>query len=87
MYNYSLTSVQDAGQWSRPRSGRFIAGTHCIGGWVGPKAGLDGCGNLPPTPPPPEFDPRTVQLVASRETERSRPTKNNRYFTQTHMYI
>ena len=19
-------------------------GTHCIGGWVGPRAGLDGCG-------------------------------------------
>jgi hypothetical protein len=19
-------------------------GTHCVGGWVGPKAGLDGCG-------------------------------------------
>jgi hypothetical protein len=23
--------------WERP-------GTHCIGGWVGPRAGLDGCG-------------------------------------------
>jgi hypothetical protein len=21
-----------------------IPGTHCIGGWVGPRAGLDGCG-------------------------------------------
>jgi hypothetical protein len=29
--------------WERP-------GTHCTGGWVGPRAGLDRCGNfLPPT--------------------------------------
>ena len=24
-------------------------GTHCTGGWVGPRAGLDGCENLAPT--------------------------------------
>ena len=23
-------------------------GTHCIGGWVGPRAGLDGCGKARP---------------------------------------
>jgi hypothetical protein len=28
-------------------------GTHCIGGWVGPRAGLDGCGISRPTPPIP----------------------------------
>jgi hypothetical protein len=38
-------------------------GTHCIGGWVGPRAGLDGCRK---SRPPPGFDPRTVQPVASR---------------------
>jgi len=38
-------------------------GTHCMGGWVGPRAGLDGCGK---SRPPPGFDPRTVQPVASR---------------------
>jgi len=27
--------------WDRP-------GTHCIGGWVGPRAGLDGCGKSRP---------------------------------------
>ena len=27
--------------WERP-------GTHCIGGWVGPRAGLDGCGKSRP---------------------------------------
>jgi hypothetical protein len=29
---------------------RERAGTHCIGGWVGPRASLDGCGkSRPPT--------------------------------------
>jgi hypothetical protein len=32
-------------------------GTHCTGGWVGPRAGLDGR----KISPPPGFDPRTVQ--------------------------
>jgi hypothetical protein len=25
-------------------------GTHCMGGWVGPRAGLDGCGKYPKEP-------------------------------------
>ena len=37
--------------------------THCVGGWVGPRAGLDGCGK---SRRPPGFDPRTAQPVASR---------------------
>ena len=41
-------------------------GTHCTGGWVGPRAGLDSCGK---SRPPPGFDPRTVQPVASRYTD------------------
>jgi hypothetical protein len=41
-------------------------GTHCIGGSVGPRSGLDGCGKYRP---PPRFDPRTVQPVASRYTD------------------
>jgi len=36
-------------------------GTHCIGGWVDPRAGMDGCGK---SHPPPGFNPRTVQPVA-----------------------
>jgi hypothetical protein len=39
--------------------------THCIGGRVGPRAGLDGCGKSRPTP---GIDPRTVKPVASRYT-------------------
>jgi hypothetical protein len=45
-------------------------GTHCIGGWVGPRAGLDGCEK---SRPPPGFDPRTVQPVASRYTDYAIP--------------
>ena len=41
-------------------------GTHNIGGWVGPTVGLDGCGKYRP---PPGFDPRTVQPVASCYTD------------------
>jgi len=40
-------------------------GIHCVGGWVSLRVGLDGMENLSP---PPGFDPRTVQPVASRYT-------------------
>ena len=40
-------------------------GTHCIEGWVGPRAGLDGCEK---SRPPPGFDSLTVQPVVSRYT-------------------
>jgi len=47
----SLTSALDGGGWSTPHPGRFTPerpGTHCIGGWDGPRAGLDGCGKSRP---------------------------------------
>jgi hypothetical protein len=42
----TLTSALDGGEWSASRPGRFISSerapsTHWVGGWVGPKAGLD----------------------------------------------
>jgi len=47
-------------------------GTHCTGGWVGPRAGLDRCGK---SRPPPGFVPRNVQPEASRYIEyATRPT-------------
>jgi hypothetical protein len=42
--------------------------THCIGGWVDPRASLDGCGKSRPLPRS-GFDLRTVQHVASRYTD------------------
>ena len=47
----------------RPLYPRERPGTHCTGVWVGRRAGLDGCRK---SLPPPEFDPQTVQPVASR---------------------
>jgi hypothetical protein len=39
---------------------------HCIGGWVSPRAGLDGCGK---SRPPLGFNPRSTQSVASHYTD------------------
>ena len=43
---YSMTAALEGGQWSAARPGRTYRrkrpGTHFIGGWVGPRAGLDG---------------------------------------------
>jgi hypothetical protein len=42
-----LTSALERGEWSASRPGRALPrgerapGTHCTGGWVGPRAGLD----------------------------------------------
>jgi hypothetical protein len=47
----------------RPLYPRERPDTNCVGGWVGFRAGLDGCGKFHP---PPGFDPRVVQPVASR---------------------
>ena len=67
----SLPRHLDWGGWSAPRTGRFTPrerpGTHCTAGWVRLRAGLDGCGKS--RPPPPGFDPRIVQTVASRYTD------------------
>ena len=45
-------------------------GTHCTGGWVGPRAGRNGGRKISP---PPRFDPRTVQPVASGYTDYATP--------------
>ena len=48
-------------------------GTHCIGGWVGPQ---DRSGRVRNLLPPPGFDPRTFQHVASRYTDWAIPAPN-----------
>ena len=65
----SLTSALDGWMVNatpRPLHPRERPGTHCVGGWVGLTAGMDGCGK---SSPPPGFDPLTVQPVASRYTD------------------
>ena len=44
--------------------------THCMGGWVGPGASLDG---LQKISPPQGFDPCSIQLVASPYTNYAIP--------------
>jgi hypothetical protein len=46
----------------RPLYPQERPGTHFVGGWVDPRASLDGC--ISPHPPL-GLDPRTVQPVAS----------------------
>ena len=45
----SLISALDGIGGQRHGFSRFtpqeIPGTYCVGGWVGPRVGLDGCGN------------------------------------------
>jgi hypothetical protein len=71
-YRYSsaiyLTSVLAGGGWSTPRPAlppgkRHF--THCIGDWVGPRAGLDGSEK---SRHPRGFDFMTLQTVASHYT-------------------
>jgi hypothetical protein len=53
-----------------------IPGTHCIGGWVGPRAGLDGCEKSRPhwirSPD------RPARSVVAIPTTLSRPTARNK---------
>jgi len=59
-----MTTALEEGEGSASRPGRSLPrerpGTHCTGGWVGPRAGLDRCRKSRRTP---GFDPRTVQPV------------------------
>jgi hypothetical protein len=51
---------------------RQRSGTHCTGGWVGPRASLDRCRKSRPQP---GFNPKTVQPVTSHYTDwATRPT-------------
>ena len=72
----SLTPVVDGGEWTSPSPTALCPpppgqrpGTHFIGRWVVPRAGLNGCGKSHPLP---GFDPRTVYTVASLCTDYAR---------------
>ena len=57
---------------SRPIYPRERPGTHCTGGWMDRRDGLDWCGKISP---PPGFDPRTIQVLASRYTDCAIPNR------------
>jgi hypothetical protein len=65
-----LTSALVGGEWSASRPCRFTPGTHFIGRWVDPRAGLDNMEKwkffvLPGL----ELPPPVVQPIASRYTD------------------
>ena len=48
-YTLSLTSTQDMDGRQTPHPGHFTPGNYPVpGGWVGPRAALDGCGKSRP---------------------------------------
>ena len=53
----------------RPLYPQERTSTHCTGGWVGPRAGLDGCGKSRRHRNSIPGHPRTVQSVASNIRE------------------
>ena len=74
-----MTTALEWGEGSASRPGRSLPREspiiHCTGGWVGPRPGLERCGK---SRPPPGFDPRTVQPVASRSSDwATRPTNTS----------
>jgi hypothetical protein len=73
---HSLTSAVDGGEWSALCPGRFTPkerppGTHWLGGWVGPRAGLDTVSRrkFPSPRQDSNPDPPIVQSVVSRYTD------------------
>jgi hypothetical protein len=69
-----LTSAQVGGEWSASRPGRFspkerAPGTHWIGGWAGPRDGLDDGREKSWPYRDSNSDPSVVQSVANRYTD------------------
>jgi hypothetical protein len=79
---YSLTSELDGGEWPASRPGRFIPrerapGTQWIGGWVGPRFGLDVVlkGKIPSPSRESNPDHPILQPLASRHTDYNKTGK------------
>jgi hypothetical protein len=69
-----LTSALAGGEWSASRPGRFNPGERAlsanwIGGWVGPRAGLDDVEKILDPYRDSNSDPEVVRPVAGRYTE------------------
>jgi len=71
----------------RPLYPRERLGTHCIGGWVGLRAGLDRwVKSRPPSTHQPGFDPRAVQPVASHYTDWVMKAPENAFYSSKITY-
>jgi hypothetical protein len=67
LYSF-LTSALGGSEWSVPRPRRSTLrgrpSTHFIGGWVGPRAGLNRCGKVPPPPRDSLSGPSSLYQIA-----------------------
>jgi hypothetical protein len=73
-----LTSALDGGEWSASRSCRFTPSTNWIGGWVGPRAGLDATEKNKISCPCRETNPsRPARSLVAIPTELSRMPGSN----------
>jgi hypothetical protein len=82
------TSALDGDEWSASRPGRALSlgkdpspGTHCIGGWVSPRAGLDTevRGKIPCLCPGSNLDLPLVQSVGRHYTAWATPAHGLSY--------
>jgi hypothetical protein len=69
-----LTSALDGGEWSASHPSRFTSrerapGTHWIGSWVGPRAGLDAVVKRKTPSPCQDSNPPIIQPAAQRYTD------------------
>jgi len=78
-YTLSLTSVIGGSGWPMPHPDHYTpvkrSGTHCAGGWVGSRAGLDGCRT---SHPPLWFNSRIIQPLVSHYTDYIIPVHRRR---------
>ena len=74
-----MTATLERGEWSAHAPAALYPrerhGTHCTGGWVGHRVGLDGR-KISSTP---GFDPRTVQPVAQFDKQHEEKPEPTRY--------
>jgi len=74
-----LRWVVNATAW--PLYPRKWPGNHGIGGWMDPRIGLDWCRKISP-PPPPAFDPRPIQPLASHYTDWATSAHHSSHYYQ-----
>jgi hypothetical protein len=84
-----LTLALDGGEWSASRPGRFTpwgnaSGTHWIGGWVGPKAGLDAVVKRKIPSPCQDWNPQTSSPLP-RAISLSYPSSHHHHHHHHHV--
>jgi hypothetical protein len=76
-----LTPPLVGGEWSASHPGRFTPRTHWLGGWVGPRPGLNDTKKILDPHRDSNSDPSVVKNVASRYTDYAIPAPEYRMKT------